>query len=145
MTPERFLEIVKDLDEDQKLILEDQSSKAILVLAGPGSGKTKVLVHKVAQMLLLEDVKPEQFMMLTFSKAASLEFRYRINALVPEYRGLIKISTFHGFCFELLGQLGDMEKLQNVIQDATQLLRDEEVDVSHITNKSVLLLDEFQI
>ena len=144
MTPERFLEIVKDLDEDQKLILEDQSSKAILVLAGPGSGKTKVLVHKVAQMLLLEDVKPEQFMMLTFSKAASLEFRYRINALVPEYRGLIKISTFHGFCFELLGQLGDMEKLQNVIQDATQLLRDEEVDVSHITNKSVLLLDEFQ-
>ena len=53
MTPERFLEIVKDLDEDQKLILEDQSSKAILVLAGPGSGKT-VLVHKVAQMLLLK-------------------------------------------------------------------------------------------
>lgn len=144
MTPERFLEIVKDLDEDQRLILEDQSSKAILVLAGPGSGKTKVLVHKVAQMLLLEDVKPEQFMMLTFSKAASLEFRHRINVLVPEYRGLIKISTFHGFCFELLGQLGNLDKLQNVIQEATQLLRDEEVDVSHITNKSVLLLDEFQ-
>ena len=144
MTPERFLEIVKDLDEDQKLILEDQSSKAILVLAGPGSGKTKVLVHKVAQMLLLEDVKPEQFMMLTFSKAASLEFRQRINAIVPEYRGMIKISTFHGFCFELLGQLGDLDKLQNVIQDGTQLLRDEEVDISHITNKSVLLLDEFQ-
>ena len=144
MTPERFLEIVKDLDEDQKLILADQSSTAILVLAGPGSGKTKVLVHKVAQMLLLEDVKPEQFMMLTFSKAASLEFRHRINAIVPEYRGLIKISTFHGFCFELLGQLGDLDKLQNVIQDGTQLLRDEEVDISHITNKSVLLLDEFQ-
>ena len=144
MTPERFLEIVKDLDEDQKLILEDQSSKAVLVLAGPGSGKTKVLVHKVAQMLLLEDVKPEQFMMLTFSKAASLEFRHRISALVPEYKGLIKISTFHGFCLELLGQLGNLDKLQGIISEGTQLLKGDEVDVSHITNKSVLLLDEFQ-
>lgn len=144
MTPERFIDIIKDLDKDQSKILEYRGSKPALVLAGPGSGKTKVLVHKIAQMLLLEDVKPEQFMMLTFSKAASLEFRNRINELVPEYAGLIKISTFHGFCFELLGQLGDLDKLQNVITEGIQLLKDEEVDVAHITNKSVLLLDEFQ-
>ena len=51
--------------------------------------------------------------MLTFSKAASLEFRARIRKLVPEYSGLIKITTFHGFCFQLMGQLGDLKKSEN--------------------------------
>ena len=59
-----------ELDIDQRIIVDDNKSDYILVLAGPGSGKTKVLVHKIASLLLLEDIKPEQFLMLTFSKAA---------------------------------------------------------------------------
>ena len=42
-----------------------------MILAGPGSGKTKVLVHKIASLILTEDIKPEQFMMLTFSRRYS--------------------------------------------------------------------------
>ena len=109
LTPERFKKIVGELDIDQRIIVDDNKSDYILVLAGPGSGKTKVLVHKIASLLLLEDIKPEQFLMLTFSKAASLEFRTRARKLVPEYSGLIKITTFHGFCFQLMGQLGDLK------------------------------------
>lgn len=144
LTPERFKEIVGELDIDQRRIVDDNKSDNILVLAGPGSGKTKVLVHKIASLLLLEDIKPEQFLMLTFSKAASLEFRYRAKKLVPEYSGLIKITTFHGFCFQLLGQLGDLKKSQNVIQDCINAINNNEIDISSIANKSVLLLDEFQ-
>ena len=103
-----------------------------------------MLVHKIASLLLLEDIKPEQFLMLTFSKAASLEFRERTRKLVPEYSGLIKITTFHGFCFQLLGQLGDLAKSQNVIKDCLEAIKNEDIDISSITNKSVLLLDEFQ-
>lgn len=144
LTPTRLKEIIGELDTDQARIVNDGKSKNILVLAGPGSGKTKVLVHKIASLLLLEDIKPEQFLMLTFSKAASLEFRARARKLVPEYSGLIKITTFHGFCFQLMGQLGDLEKSENVIQDCIKAINTEEIDISSIINKSVLLLDEFQ-
>ena len=144
LTPTRLKEIIGDLDTDQSRIVNDGKSNNILVLAGPGSGKTKVLVHKIASLLLLEDIKPEQFLMLTFSKAASLEFRSRARKLVPEYSGLIKITTFHGFCFQLMGQLGDLKKSENVIQDCITAIKNEEIDISSIINKSVLLLDEFQ-
>ncbi len=144
LTPERFKKIAGELDIDQRSIVDDNKSDNILVLAGPGSGKTKVLVHKIASLLLLEDIKPEQFLMLTFSKAASLEFRARARKLVPEYSGLIKITTFHGFCFQLMGQLGDLKKSENVIQDCITAINNEEIDISSIINKSVLLLDEFQ-
>lgn len=144
LTPKRYREITGELDTDQTRIVSDGRSNNILVLAGPGSGKTKVLVHKIASLLLLEDIKPEQFLMLTFSKAASLEFRYRARKLVPEYSGLLKITTFHGFCFQLLGQLGDLKKSENVIQDCITAIKNEEIDISSIANKSVLLLDEFQ-
>ncbi|MEO8067586.1 MAG: RecQ family ATP-dependent DNA helicase [Flavobacteriales bacterium] len=143
VTESRFKQLFGELSLEQTTIVTDKSDH-ILVLAGPGSGKTRVLVHKVASLLLLEDVKPEQFLMLTFSKAAALEFRSRINELVPEYRGLIKVTTFHGFCFELLGQLGDLEKSEQVMERAMQAIRDEEVDITAIANKSVLVLDEFQ-
>ena len=144
LTAERFKEIIKELDTDQTNVLKDNKSENILVLAGPGSGKTKVLVHKIASLLLLEDIKPEQFLMLTFSKAASMEFKSRTWKLVPEFAGLVKITTFHGFCFELLGQLGDIEKSENVIKECIEAIKSDEIDITSIKNKSVLLLDEVQ-
>ena len=144
ITPKRFMEIIEDLDTDQTMVIEDNKSDNILVYAGPGSGKTKVLVHKIASLLLIEDIKPEQFIMLTFSKAASLEFAQRVRSLVPEYAGLIKITTFHGFCFQLLGQLGDLDKSQNVIQDCIKAIKEGEIDISSLENKSILMFDEFQ-
>ncbi|WP_308993910.1 RecQ family ATP-dependent DNA helicase [Mariniflexile litorale] len=144
ITPKRFVEIIGDLDTDQSNVIEDNKSDNILVYAGPGSGKTKVLVHKIASLLLIEDIKPEQFMMLTFSKAAALEFKHRVRNLVPEYSGLIRITTFHGFCFQLLGQLGDLYKSQNVIQDCIKAIKEEEIDITSIENKSILMFDEFQ-
>lgn len=144
LTPKRLKEIIGELDTDQTRIVNDGKSENILVLAGPGSGKTKVLVHKIASLLLLEDIKPEQFLMLTFSKAASLEFKSRAWKLVPEYAGFIKITTFHSFCFQLLGMLGDLNKSKSVIRQCIEAIKDEEIDLGSIVNKSVLLLDEFQ-
>ena len=144
ITPERFKEITGNLDTDQRKIVDDHRSEKTIVLAGPGSGKTKVLVHKIASLLLMEDIKPEQFLMLTFSKAASLEFRSRVRQLVPEYAQLINITTFHGFCFQLLGQMGDLQKSTKIIQDCITAIKENEVDISSIINKSVLVLDEFQ-
>jgi ATP-dependent DNA helicase RecQ len=143
ISAERFRQLVGDLDTSQQAVVQDKSQH-ILVAAGPGSGKTRVLVHKAANLLLLEDVKPEQFLMLTYSRAAALELRSRIHVLVPEYRGLIKVTTFHSLCFELTGQLGDLEKSETVIGRAIEAIEKQETDLSMIANKSVIMLDEFQ-
>lgn len=143
ISPERFTKLVGNLDTTQKTVVDDKA-RHILVAAGPGSGKTKVLVHKAANLLLLEDVKPEQFLLLTYSRSAALELRERIHMLVPEYRGLIKVTTFHSLCFELVGQLGDLEKSQAVIRRAIEAIGKGETDLSMIANKSVIMLDEFQ-
>tara|TARA_R110002050_G_scaffold204522_4_gene340200 strand:- start:131310 stop:136133 length:4824 start_codon:yes stop_codon:yes gene_type:complete len=144
ITHERFKEITGNLDIDQRKIVDDHKSEKTLVLAGPGSGKTKVLVHKIASLLLLEDIKPEQFLMLTFSKAASLEFKSRVKKLIPEFAPLLKITTFHGYCFQLLGQMGDLKRSSNVIQDCITAIKENDIDISSIANKSVLVLDEVQ-
>ncbi|HOP44818.1 MAG TPA: UvrD-helicase domain-containing protein, partial [Flavobacteriales bacterium] len=143
LTNARFKELFGELDATQTRVVNDASDH-ILVAAGPGSGKTRVLVHKVASLLLLEDVKPEQFLMLTFSRAAALELRERIQRMVPEYRGLLRVTTFHGLCFELLGQLGDLDKSETVIGRTMEAIRNNEVDVTSIANKSVFVFDEFQ-
>jgi ATP-dependent DNA helicase RecQ len=143
LTPERFQQLYGALSTEQFAIVQDRS-RHIMVAAGPGSGKTRVLVHKIASLLLLEDVKPEQFIMLTFSRAAVLEFRDRIWKLVPELARYIQITTFHSFCFSLLGQLGNLEKSEDVVKNGTKALLEGEVDTARVANKSVLVIDEFQ-
>jgi ATP-dependent DNA helicase RecQ len=71
LTPEKFKKLFGDLSPAQLEIIKDSTSQYMLIAAGPGSGKTRVLVHKLASLLLTEDVKHEQLLMLTFSRAAA--------------------------------------------------------------------------
>ena len=66
ITPQKYHQLFGELSDKQSQIINDADSKYIVVAAGPGSGKTRVLVHKLAALLLLEDVKHEQLLMLTF-------------------------------------------------------------------------------
>lgn len=74
MTPAKFKQLFGELSPSQLKIINDNEPK-IVVAAGPGSGKTRVLVHKLASLLFMEDVKHEQLLMLTFSRAAATEFK----------------------------------------------------------------------
>ena len=86
-----------------------------MVAAGPGSGKTRVLVHKLASLLLLEDVKHEQLLMLTFSRAAATEFKQRLIELIGNAAYFVEIKTFHGFSFDLLGKVGSLDDSEHVV------------------------------
>lgn len=143
ITPEKYKKLFDELSEVQSEIINDAESKYIVAVAGPGSGKTKVLVHKLASLLLLEDVKHEQLLMLTFSRAAATEFKKRLIGLIGGAANFVEIKTFHSYCFDLLGKIGTLEGSKNVVKDAAEMIRNGEVEQGKIT-KSVLVIDEAQ-
>jgi ATP-dependent DNA helicase RecQ len=91
----------------------------------------------------MEDVKQEQLLMLTFSCAAATEFKIRLKNLIGTAGHYVDIKTFHSFCFDLLGRVGDIEKSTNIVQETAELILSGEVELSRIT-KTVLVIDEAQ-
>ena len=143
ITPEKFRQLFGELSARQLSIVKDRDAKYAVVAAGPGSGKTRVLVHKLASLLLMEDVKHEQLLMLTFSRAAATEFRQRLHDLIGNAVSFVDIKTFHSYCFDLLGRIGSLEKSQEIVKTAVERIRASEVDASRVT-KTVLVIDEAQ-
>jgi len=143
ISPGKFRQLFGELSPTQLSIIKDNKNKHIAVLAGPGSGKTRVLVHKLASLILMEDVKHEQLLMLTFSRAAATEFKKRLTKLVGGAANFIEIKTFHSYCFDLLGRVGNAEKLGHVVNNTIEKIRNGEVEPSRIT-KTVLVIDEAQ-
>ena len=143
ITPEKYHQLFGALSDIQSKIINDADSKYIVVAAGPGSGKTRVLVHKLASLLLLEDVKHEQLLMLTFSRAAATEFKKRLLDLISTSANFVEIKTFHSYCFDLLGKIGSLDGVENVVKDAAKMIEDGDVEQGKIT-KSVLVIDEAQ-
>jgi len=143
LTPGKFRQLFGELSTAQLKIINDSETQYMVVAAGPGSGKTRVLVHKLASLLLMEDVKHEQLLMLTFSRAAATEFKKRLIGLVGNAANFIEIKTFHSYCFDLLGKVGNLEKSDDILKKTVEKIKNKEVEASRIT-KSVLVIDEAQ-
>lgn len=143
LTPGKYSQLFGHLSTRQQEIISDKESRCIVVAAGPGSGKTRVLVHKLASLLLLEDVKHEQLLMLTFSRAAATEFKQRLIGLIGNAAHFVEIKTFHSYCFDLLGRIGNLEEAKNVVGQAAEMIRQGEVEPTRI-GKTVLVIDEAQ-
>ena len=143
LTPQKYNQLFGQLSKRQMEIISDKNSRCIVVAAGPGSGKTRVLVHKLASLLLLEDVKHEQLLMLTFSRAAATEFKQRLMELIGNAAHFVEIKTFHSYCFDLLGRIGNLEDSKNVVSKAAEMIRQGEVEPNKI-GKTVLVIDEAQ-
>ena len=143
ITPAKFRQLFGELSPTQLRIINDNETKYIVVAAGPGSGKTRVLVHKLASLLLMEDIKHEQLLMLTFSRAAATEFKKRLLKLIGNAANYIEIKTFHSYCFDLLGRVGTLEKSGKIIQETIKKIKSSEVEAGRIT-KTVLVIDEAQ-
>jgi ATP-dependent DNA helicase RecQ len=143
LTPEKFEKLFGSLSPSQLEIIKDSQNKNIVIAAGPGSGKTRVLVHKLASLLLTEDVKHEQLLMLTFSRAAATEFKKRLLDLIGNAANFIEIKTFHSYCFDLMGRMGNLSSSDKVLETAIEKIKINEIEKSRIT-KTVLVVDEAQ-
>ena len=97
-----------ELNEEQKTIVEYNGNKFLSVQAGPGSGKTRVIVEKVKYMVNELKIKPETFLIITFSTKAADELKDRlIEGDIPASDvQKMQISTIHSFCFKILEETG---------------------------------------
>lgn len=97
---------LSSLNENQReAVLWDQ--KPLFVLAGPGSGKTRVLTYRIARILEQSAGQHFRILALTFTNKAAAEMRNRVEKLVPEELNRVRLTTFHSYAAELLQQHGN--------------------------------------
>jgi DNA helicase II / ATP-dependent DNA helicase PcrA len=93
--------LLDDLNDAQRQVVASPLGSA-LVLAGAGSGKTRVLVHRVAWLIQVEGASPHSILAVTFTNKAAAEMRSRIETLLGHPGGALWIGTFHGLAHRLL-------------------------------------------
>lgn len=115
---------------DQQAIVAAPQEGNCLVLAGPGAGKTRVIVHRVAWLLRECLVLPEEIMVLAYNRSAAVEIRRRLWALVGSDAAGVTVQTLHGLAMRLTGtsyavamERGESVDFAGVIQQATARLR----------------------
>src|SRR6476646_4273588 len=81
----------------------------LLILAGAGSGKTRVITHRIAHIVSAKHVPPSAILAVTFTNKAAQEMRSRVNSLLEGYQLDTdpRVSTFHSFCVRALRRHGD--------------------------------------
>lgn len=135
---------IESVNDEQRKVIRSRK-KHILVGAGPGSGKTHLLVHKVASLLWIEEAKPDSILCLTYTRAACRELRKRLYDLAGPLAAKVNITTFHSLAFSILGVQGNKKALEdadNVVAKAAELL--ESGEDSGVGAPGVILVDEFQ-
>ena len=94
------------LNATQRKAVEHENGQ-LIILAGPGSGKTRVITSKIAHLILNKSIHPRQILAATFTKKAATEMKERIEALINQQADDLHIGTFHSICALLLRKYGD--------------------------------------
>ena len=98
---QNFDETYKKLNDEQKKAV-DAIDGPLLVLAGPGTGKTQLLSARVANILRQTDSPAQNILCLTFTEAAALNMRDRLRSMIGEAAYDVQINTYHSFASEII-------------------------------------------
>jgi len=120
------VDILAELNPAQRAAVEAISGP-VLILAGPGSGKTKVITHRVAYLIKTCGVNPYRIMAVTFTNKAAREMAERLHRLVSSSARDLTLGTFHAICARILRQSG-----QPIGVDPRFVIYDEEDQISLI-------------
>ncbi len=94
---------LKNLNQHQKAAVES-IDKPVLVFAGAGSGKTRVITHKISYLIQQGFYQPQEILAVTFTNKAASEMRQRVGKLLKQKTIAVNIGTFHSICARLLRQ-----------------------------------------
>jgi DNA helicase-2/ATP-dependent DNA helicase PcrA len=124
MNNQEFEEAYKNLNKEQKEVV-DAIDGTVMVVAGPGTGKTQILTLRIANILLKTDTAPESILALTYTTAGVISMRKRLLETIGDRAYRVNIFTFHAFCesiikefslyfeeFENFRVVGDLERVQ---------------------------------
>jgi uncharacterized protein (TIGR00375 family) len=103
------------LNTDQRRAVE-YSGGPMLIVAGPGTGKTRTLTHRIAYLINEKGVLPQQILAVTFTNKAAQEMRERLTGLIGGKNRLPLVATFHALCFKILNS--QMVKPTGIIDDS---------------------------
>ena len=118
----RVPDVLAGLDADQRLAVETVAGP-LLVVAGPGSGKTRTLTHRIAHLVSDHAVAPERCLAITFTRRAAGEMRDRLHALLPEAWQRVPLHTFHSLGLSILKEHHNAAGLQRGFRVASDAER----------------------
>ena len=160
-TPESWQNIVDSLNnpEQRRIVADDREQTNVLVLAGPGSGKTRVLVHRIAYLIRARRENPHGILALAYNRHAAVEIRRRLADLIGDDARGVMVLTCHALAMRLVGAsfTGRANRLdeidfRGILQQAGSLLRGEglppeeadEYRTRLLANFRWILVDEYQ-
>ena len=133
-TPDSWRAIVESLgnSDQQRIVADDREQTNVLVLAGPGSGKTRVLVHRIAYLVRVRRENPRGILALSYNRHAAVDIRRRLHALIGDDARGVTVLTCHGLAMRLAGasftgraETADDRMFEEIMRSATALLRGE--------------------
>lgn len=157
-TPESWEAIVETMSRphQRSIVADDRENTNVLVLAGPGSGKTRVLVHRIAYLVRIRRENPRAILALTYNRHAALEIRRRLTDLIADDARGVTVLTCHGLAMRLVGasfaERSDDVDFDAVLTEATALLEGgdlptEDADLQRdrlLAGFRWILVDEYQ-
>ena len=133
-TPESWKAIVESLRNpvQQNIVADDRERTNVLVLAGPGSGKTRVLVHRIAYLVRVRRQNARGILALAYNRHAAVDIRRRLAELIGDDARGVTVLTCHALAMRLAGasfsgraERPDNDMFEEVMRRAIGLLRDE--------------------
>ena len=108
------IDIFSQLNPEQRRAVE-YTGGPLLIVAGPGTGKTRTLTHRIAFLMMKKKVSAHRVLAVTFTNKAAQEMRARLKGLMGDTRSLPLVATFHSFCYQLLNEQNENPK--DIIDD----------------------------
>jgi len=152
-TPDSWRSIVESLGDpvQQRIVADDRERTSVLVLAGPGSGKTRVLVHRIAWLLRVRRENPRGIVALAYNRHSAADIRRRLHDLVGDDARGVTVLTCHGLAMRLAGasfidraDRPNDDVFREILRQATALLRGEDLLAEEADERRQRLLAGFR-